>query len=460
MKNYKNILLIIYFILLAVSVAVNLKFIYILFVIAAGIILYKDFSVQSVWRVVVWAAMLPDNYSPIVILGLAGLYTLMAKRKEIKVDKAIMIPFGALLGVAFISTIINRVPLVNIVFALVYFSSIIIMMLIFGLLGTNFIDKSIIFDLRIFMASQVVATIVRMAMTEEGFYIIKYDDWCTGTYGVSQCAIVYMTMMIGCIVELMSLIQEKSKCVWRYLLLLSSAVVIIATQCVLTMFLAALFFFFGLISKKDKWSLLFTVIGIIGIVVSYYGITKIFPDKQYYFDAVKQDQELSHMIFNKVNVYENTFLNFPSEDIKFALIGDGLGNYNSRAALTCSGYYVELYNRFFQPSVSERVQAYLQPQLKLAYEYGHMMFGSILYRPYSSLLAMMGECGYIGVILFFIIFGVFYKRGDRMMHSLLLAYLSTCLLENYLEYSKVIIILMVAMSVGYSTMNPENSSEE
>ena len=160
--------------------------------------------------------------------------------------------------------------------------------------------------------------------------------------------------------------------------------------------------------------------------------------------------------FAKVKVYYDTFVAIPSNDIMFFLFGNGLGNYCSRAALTCSGYYSDIYNSFFSPTSSLYMQEYILPKLKNSYLFPESDFGSILYRPYSTILAITGEFGIIGLLLCFLVCLIKYLRSNNYIRLAILIFVSACFFENFLEYSKIIIILGILVNLELKRPNVKN----
>ena len=89
-----------------------------------------------------------------------------------------------------------------------------------------------------------------------------------------------------------------------------------------------------------------------------------------------------------------------------------LGNYNSRGALICTGQYVDLYNKFFEPSISEYTQEYIMDYLSFDYHGVTADHESVLARPYASLMALMGELGYLGIITFVLLIFFLCKKKN------------------------------------------------
>ena len=145
--------------------------------------------------------------------------------------------------------------------------------------------------------------------------------------------------------------------------------------------------------------------------------------------------------FYKAVVYKITFFELPVKDILFGLFGNGVGYYASRAALICTGFYVDFYNNFFSPSISTYTRTYILDYLQYAAADGSSDFGSVLARPYSSMLSLIGECGYIGLIVFLLLLKGLMRNKGFGVKLLLCVWLSFCFVECYFEYAKVLAML-------------------
>ena len=65
----------------------------------------------------------------------------------------------------------------------------------------------------------------------------------------------------------------------------------------------------------------------------------------------------------------------------------------------------------------------------------------------------MGECGYLGCILFIWLIVEMLKGKKAGIKTLIITWLSFCLMENYFEYPKVILVLYVCILSMRKTYN-------
>lgn len=148
----------------------------------------------------------------------------------------------------------------------------------------------------------------------------------------------------------------------------------------------------------------------------------------------------------KVDAYKDTFITIPSQDVKFFLIGNGIGEYSSRAALTCTGKYINFYNKLFHPSVSEYTNRYI---LSRYIKYNLEQKQGTMYSPYSTIISIQGEFGIIGLLLF--LYGIYYLliNSNKNAKTLILFFFLSCFIENYLEFAKVIFLVYLLFFIDY-----------
>ena len=159
------------------------------------------------------------------------------------------------------------------------------------------------------------------------------------------------------------------------------------------------------------------------------------------------DQSFLEYRFYKLMVYKYTFIDIPMDDNIFGIVGNGVGYYCSRAALICSGQYVDFYNKLFTPSISYNTNEYLMHYLSNAHAMGSSDYGSVLARPYSSILSLMGELGLSGVVIFLVWCHSVFKERRVVSKAIIIFWIGVCFFENYFEYSKVILCLLACLII-------------
>ena len=139
---------------------------------------------------------------------------------------------------------------------------------------------------------------------------------------------------------------------------------------------------------------------------------------------------------SKISDFKNVFFN-PNNSIGFELFGAGIGQYASRAALTCTGLYIDHYNLIFPPSMSEYTQKYIYN--KMVYVYENRL--GIVDTPFSQYISIKGELGCIGLVLLIIYFARLIKNNRRSARIFIIFVILSCFTENYLEFGKIAILL-------------------
>jgi len=138
-------------------------------------------------------------------------------------------------------------------------------------------------------------------------------------------------------------------------------------------------------------------------------------------------------------------------DWKNGLLGTGLGQYSSRAALITSNQYLTADLPSVLTGVSEYFWQYIRPA---GYIYSDSGEGSAIAKPYYSLLSLAVELGLLQCLVLTVLIGGALVRGVRLMGShrpevgkvSLLAnigivfFLLCCLVENYAEFPQALFV--------------------
>ncbi|RKI40415.1 hypothetical protein D7V86_11970 [bacterium D16-51] len=442
-NNNRMIIACLEIILIVFAAYFNLIFIYLVFVMEViGIIVKGKFSVNKLASIVVLSVMLPDNYTTIVFVLLLGVYCFMFNRKMI-INKPLLI----LMCMIIFSTIISFVPMINILFFLLFISPAFILI---GLLNKKEIFQlgGLVYAVKKLMMVELIATIVNFLKSLHSGVIGVYSDWSIGTFGDGQTAqfcifAIFMTM-------LSFYWYKQGKCSFAIVIVWS--VIIVSTNCwsmtTIAVMFAALFWLPSLDARHFRIALIVIPIMIVAVVFSEVYMPDLIWDQIY---KMFTDVNFRMYRFAKLQVYQDTFFTIPGKDVKFLFFGNGAGYYNSRAALTCTGHYIHSYLDYFAKSMSDYTKEYIYPQLTNAYYHGETDFGSVLYRPYSSVIAIMGETGLCGLAAFGVIFCKICKHKSKFSVVLLGIFLGICFLENYLEYAKIVLLVFVLLLIFESS---------
>lgn len=160
-----------------------------------------------------------------------------------------------------------------------------------------------------------------------------------------------------------------------------------------------------------------------------------------------------------------------SRDGKSLLLGIGLGEYSSRAAMILSGGYLESQPRWMPVSRSELTTNHIYSKWRLAT--WDTYFGSIMAMPTSSVQAVIIEWGLLGSILLLAAAASLAARaaatGRRLPRendvqplldatpAILLALLAVSFTDVWLEYPSLVTYVCVAVALGLSAAHPVRS---
>lgn len=429
---------VIYTILLILGLTININFVYIIFfILTIKTLKSGKINLTSMAVLMLYSIILPSNYISIFFVILFGIFFVLNKKKF---DKLL---FG-LLFIATISSLLSDTPIINIIFALIYYSSFLILV---SFINENpFIDiKKIHSAMNDILFLEFMATIINFVKFDFPFNV--YLDWSSGTLGTGQQAQLCLIGLFGCVFYTYIYKTEKNtlNCLLKIFMWL---IIIVSTNCWLMYVVACLGIGITFIPSLKKKELKKFFVIIIFFVVGIIAVPKILPDSiwnQVY--GMMTDLQYRNYRFAKLKVYENTFITIPQNDVKFLLFGNGVGYYSSRAALTCTGKYIHDYLLYFSQSISHYTEIYIYPQLVNTFDYGGSDYGSVLYRPYSSIISIMGETGILGIIMVLIIFVKLCHHKTKYTQISFMILLSMCFIENYLEYAKPLIVLFLSVYV-------------
>lgn len=425
-------------------------YLFFLFLVIEEFLRSKKINSEYFLVISLYSIVLPDNYATELFFTLYFLLVLaLNKRLKIKKNRYNLL-LWILIVTGLISTVINCVPVVNIIFSIITLLPLFIFLLLMGNeREEKYVNLKRPIDKILFI--EAVATIINLVINIEHIT----DDWSCGTFGKvgGQQAQLFVLMAYFIIYYLTYYNKNiyNKKMIGR---LVIAGIILISTNSwtLLAMFLFGLTLSYIMTLNKKKIVFLISLMILLPLLV--HPIYSALPNKiTYVINRMLSDQEYFNYRFHKAKVYEDTFIEIPSKNVKFLLLGNGLGYYNSRGALICTGKYVGFYNKLFDASISEYTKKYILDYLELAYYHGGSDYGSVLARPYSSILALMGECGYLGCILFIWLIVEMLKGKKAGIKTLIITWLSFCLMENYFEYPKVILILYVCMLSMRKTYN-------
>lgn len=432
----------IYILFISAGVFLDNRITYLFFVFLIIEEFYKSLKFNTKFFLIIslYSIILPDNYITEFLFVLYFVVGIVLNNRNWVKRNLFIVLLWILIFIGLISTVINFVPVVNIIFSVIALLPLFIFFLLVGNeKEESYIDLKQYIDKILFI--EAFATIFNFVINLRNMT----DDWSCGTFGNTggQQAQLFVIMAYFIIYYLTyyNINIYNSKMIGR---LIVAGSILVSTNCwaLLVMFLFGLTL--GYIITLNRKKIICIVLLIVLLPFIAYPVYFVLPAKvTYVVKRILSEPEYLNYRFHKAKVYKDTFFIIPSKDLKFLLFGNGLGYYNSRGALICTGKYIGFYNKLFNPSISIYTDRYIMDYLELAYYHGGSDYGSILARPYSSILALMGEFGYLGLLVFACLIIEILKRKNTGFKTLIILWLSFCIMENYFEYPKVIYLLYV-----------------
>lgn len=388
-------------------------------------------KIFSIIKIILASIIIPNNYIIIAIIVL--FYVLTAKSKKTVNQYSLILLF-----VVIASIIINFNGIPNVFFGLLYLLPVFIAFSFFGEIKEE-IKKANneIVELNITIIQLEILSIIFYAIANIKLLLLggNANDWLTGTFGYHQGNIFLYYMLFSLLILKKSYDQSKSKRELAYIII--SIILGMLTNSI-ALILLFIFSYFLIVFLKSNLQKKIINLGVFIVVLIVFLLLTPQWIKSYIIKLTNFDY-FSNTVA-KVQVYEDTFINIPKKDMKFFIVGNGIGGYCSRAALTCTGKYIDFYNKFFKPSVTEYTSNYILGRyVKYNLEEGQ----GTLYSPFSTVLTVQGEYGIIGTILFLILIGTMIKRSDTYSKIFILFFFLSCFIENYLEFEKVMVLVFI-----------------
>ena len=432
----------IYFALIVCGLSINKIGIYVLFALLCTSALLKKQCTLSDKLLIcsLYSIIVPDNYLTLICFFGYALCILIRKKKIILRNSSFFVCFLLLISMTIFSALISNTSIVNLFFSAITFLP---LFLFFVLLNTEIpFTQTLLIEKPIndvFFIELISVPIDFILMTNN-------DDWCCGTFignGEQAQFFVICAFLLLYYIYCFRRTRDSKKYIWRVFTLLG---ILVLTHCwTLTIVLGISIMMFLLFLLNKKAFFIFVLL-IIFCPIALSAFRYFNPEKYSQIILATKNSSYFNYRFHKLITYHNTFIDIPLADLKFALFGAGIGNFNSRAALICTGEYVSFYNHIFNPHLSPYTKKYIYDFLHFSQTVGGD-YGSVLARPYSSILSLMGECGYCGLILFVVMLNSIRKKSGMLGNCLIAVWIGVCFVENYFEYPKVILILFALLQI-------------
>ena len=402
-----------------------------LFTCITSLIRYKkQKKISEIHKILLLSVIIPNNY---IIIGLFVIFLLyFLVKKSIILDKKIVLLSSFILVLG----LLNNFKIPNFLFGIVYLSGIIISNI---LLRNSKEEASDIFENTVCIVKRIIIIELIVITIYFAFHITEVlsaidNDWLVGTFGYLQGNIFLYFIFFSILLLKEHYTINKEKIDLLYLAICAILAILTNSIALIIMFIVAYFmisFIHGSIKHKIGTFI------ILIIIVSLFAL--ITPDwiRSYLIKLTNPKYFVTNIA--KVQTYKDTFWVIPSRDVKFLIIGNGIGEYSSRAALTCTGEYVKAYKKMFSPSISEYSDKYIYNKY-IKYNINEKQ--GTMYSPFSTIISIQGEYGLIGLCIFIIIICIAIKKSSKTTRVFIIFFLLSCLIENYLEFAKISYLLM------------------
>lgn len=389
----------------------------------------KSRDIFYILKIFIYSIIIPNNYIIIAITFFFILFNL----KRIK--NGLLILFLCLF--LFFNIIINNVRFLNLFFGLFYLLPVILLFIYFDIYKDDILiqKREIIKILKEIIVIEVFSNLIFFLFHFRLIIIENANDWFVGTFGFHQGNIFLFFMLFSFLMLLEEF--EKTKKLNDLIFCIICLILALLTN---SISLILLFFFSYFIVTILKSKFRKKIQSFIVIIVSI--IIFLFVTPTWVKDFIVKLTNYNYFVKTvaKIQVYEDTFINISKNDLKFFVFGNGIGQYSSRAALTCTGEYITYYNKLFSPSVSSYTQNYI---LGRYIRYNIVEGQGTLYSPFSTIITIQGEYGILGSIVFLIFLLKMWKKSSKNSRNFILFFFFSCFIENYLEFSKIMFMVFL-----------------
>lgn len=392
--------------------------------------------------------IVPDNY--VIIIAIVLLFVIDIYKNGIKFKTHYMKFFTvSLVTYIVFNMLVNFRRSSNILFYL-FFD---LPFLLIGLFANGQINKKgmknedIDYLLKNFLLIQGTAIIFYAITHIKTIFSYIDNDWVSGTLGLYHSDVL---MIICSFSFLYFLNRSSSKKKWKKWAMVAAVLALATTSVTYTIALAAAFmgvvFFTGNISLNKKMKLVLVIIA--GMIVFY------LASPRWVTAQLLRMFDMDYFQYRvpKIKYYINTFVVMPWSEGPFTLLfGAGAGLYSSRAAEACAGGYIGIYDKFFSPYSSELKKKYIDTVFS-SIDVAHEAKTSILGSARSSIMAIGGEFGLIGLILLVIFICYLYSGKKNIYKNILVTYwVLLMLFESVIEFPKMgVVFWIVYMAIQNS----------
>ena len=399
-----------------------------------------------------YSIVIPDNYIVSAVLFLCTVLSLAAyggKKIRSSITKNDVYVFGALIIFFAINVLLSPKLFPNILFAIFYGSAFPLAYILFRLerreIAKRFED--IVSFIKGIVFVEIISTIVYFVFNFSMVISTIDNDWISGTFGVRHGNLLLFFMIFSILLLEKHYKKTKEKTDLAYIAVLVVLSILTNSVALTIMFFIA----FVLISIVRAKNVRVAVLSVLITVVAGLFFFFIASPKwiQTYLVRLSNPAYLKEGI-PKIITYEDIFIEIPSYDKKFLLIGNGAGQLSSRAALLATGEYIPEIKKIMEPSMSEYTEKYILERYK---KYNVDLLHGTMYSPYSSIISIFGEYGLVGLLAFVILIFVMIRKSKKEAAIFIVFFFLSCFVENYVEFAKVVVPLFFLYFVDRKEKN-------
>ncbi|MCH3973324.1 MAG: hypothetical protein LKE53_11320 [Oscillospiraceae bacterium] len=412
-------------------------------------------------ELILYSIIIPNNYVIIAVVVLAMLFAVFNPvKRHVFPAPLVVVTVVYLIG----NMLVCKTPWMNSLFVCIYLCAIpAVCCLLSHLEFTPTLQIHIKQTVKDIILLQLVWLIFYTASHLSAIKSSPDMDWVAGTFGVKQGNIFFLFCAFSSFIFLQSFLKTFCKKDMAYYIICVGLI-----MCTGSIGLCAIYLFTILVFvlMQPTVRLKYKAVGLVTIGIAVVIVMQVNPT-WVVNDILKMNNinSASHRVAKTV-IYQRVFCTLPSEDPTFAVFGTGIGQGCSRASITCTGWYIDSYSKNFPIYISSFIQNNIFSDLKV-FLAGQ---GGMAQAPFSSILSVQSELGWIGTVLLAVHFGYLLKSSSKFSKIVILFFAFTLFWDNYLEYAKVIasfaIVLFWCNSSTYNTpknvlqKNTDNQGEE
>lgn len=390
----------------------------------------KNHNDYNLIELIVYSIIIPSNYIILLVVLIVAICKLPSYKLKTRSKNLIII--GLFVGYFLINIIINGLMPINTLFYLLYFSPLVINAFAFKRMHLDSLSyERVIVLIKSVLKIQGIGIVTKLIFDFKTVTSMIDFDWVTGTFGEYQGNVFFFFCAYCFILFLERYLKQKKDI--KYLFITSGYMIMTGSIALIVLFAVSVGIY-CILSLEVKAKTKFKLFAFMGVAICFFLLVTPAWIKAYMVKMYQADDKSIYI--SKIADFENVFFN-PNNSLGFELFGAGIGQYASRAALTCTGLYIDSYNIMFSPSMSKYTQKYIYN--KLVYVYEHRL--GIVDTPFSQYISIKGELGLIGLVFLIIYFARLLKDNRRASKVFIIFVILSCFTENYLEFGKIATLL-------------------